>query len=142
MRCVAAAAALAGSLLHVHAAALFVRGAHRGLNSRQRQQINLREGALAPVFASAALLGAYCLVKFFPDFNVQTFFDCYFWLVGSIAVVGAFAVPARRVVSSAREQDFRTFCVNGVLVALLYVPGWHALLLPLHLVRRNSILAP
>jgi minor histocompatibility antigen H13 len=74
-------------------------GAHRGLNARQRQQIDLQQGALAPLAASAALLGAYCLVKFFPNFSLQTFFDCYFWLVGSIAIVGAFAPPARRVVS-------------------------------------------
>ena len=75
-------------------------GAHRGLNARQRQQINLQQGALAPLAASAALLGAYLLVKFFPSFSLQTFFDAYFWLVGSIAIVGAFAPPARRVVSS------------------------------------------
>lgn len=33
-------------------------GAHRGLNSRQRQQISLREGFLAPVAASGELISS------------------------------------------------------------------------------------
>lgn len=83
-------------------------GAHRGLNSKQRQTISIEQvqslspsttpsqnhtttaqtcdrrhpelqGALAPVFASVALFGAYLLIKFLPQLDLQTFFNCYFW---------------------------------------------------------------
>jgi hypothetical protein len=37
------------------------------------------QGALAPVFASVALFGAYLLIKFLPQLDLQTFFNCYFW---------------------------------------------------------------
>ena len=70
-------------------------GAHRGLNSRQRQQINLREGFLAPFAASAAIFGIYLLFKYFPDLSLQGFFDVYFWLIGTLATIGAFSGPAR-----------------------------------------------
>ncbi|KAL4527148.1 hypothetical protein Ndes2437A_g02327 [Nannochloris sp. 'desiccata'] len=72
-------------------------GAHRGLNFKQRQQINLREGFLAPFAASAALGGIYLIFKYFPDLSLQGFFDIYFWLIGTIATIGAFSGPARKV---------------------------------------------
>jgi minor histocompatibility antigen H13 len=72
-------------------------GAHRGLNFKQRQQINLREGVLAPFAASAALGGIYLLFKYFPELSLQGFFDIYFWLIGAIATIGAFSGPARKV---------------------------------------------
>ncbi len=75
-------------------------GAHRGLTTKQRQQISMKEGLLAPVFASTALFGAYLLIKFFPDFNLQTFLNGYFWLLGSIAISGA-AQPVLRKVTGA-----------------------------------------
>ena len=70
-------------------------GAHRGLNAKQRQQINLKEGFLAPIAASVAIFGMYLLLKYFPNFSLQGFFDCYFWLLGSLSFIGAFAGPAR-----------------------------------------------
>lgn len=73
-------------------------GAHRGLNAHHRQQINFKEGLLAPVAASVAIFGAYLLFKYFPDLSLQGFFDAYFWLLGSIATVGAFAGPGRILV--------------------------------------------
>ena len=72
-------------------------GAHRGLNNKQRQQITLKQGALAPVAASVAIFGIYLLLKNFPDLSLQVLFDAYFWLLGSIAAVGAFGSPARAV---------------------------------------------
>ncbi|BDA44066.1 probable minor histocompatibility antigen H13 [Coccomyxa sp. Obi] len=71
-------------------------GAHRGLTNKIRQQISLREGALAPVAASVALFGGYLLIKFFPDLSLQRFLNLYFWLIGSIAIVGNVAPPLRR----------------------------------------------
>jgi hypothetical protein len=59
----------------------------------------MREGLLAPVFASGALFGAYLLIKF-TDFNIQAFLNLYFWLIGSIALSGA-AQPVLRKVSGA-----------------------------------------
>lgn len=70
-------------------------GAHRGLNSKQRQQITLKQGFIAPVAASAAIFGTYLVLKYFPDLSLQGFFDAYFWLIGSIATIGAFAGPGR-----------------------------------------------
>lgn len=58
----------------------------------------LPQGALAPVAASAALFGAYLLVKWLPDLNLQTLFDAYFWLVGAVAVASGIAQPLRRTV--------------------------------------------
>ncbi|KAK9827238.1 hypothetical protein WJX81_001559 [Elliptochloris bilobata] len=82
-------------------------GAHRGLASKARQQISLRQGALAPVAASAALFGAYLLVKWLPDLNLQTLFDAYFWLVGALAVAGGIALPLRRTAGSLGATSLR-----------------------------------
>ena len=72
-------------------------GAHRSLNSRQRQQINLREGFLAPVFASVAIVTVYFIIKLLPDLSLQSFFDAYFWVLACIASYSAFYHPARRL---------------------------------------------
>lgn len=82
-------------------------GAHRGLNSKQRQTISLGQGALAPVFASVALFGAYLLIKYLPQFDLQTFFNCYFWLIGSIAVIGTLAAPLRQLASGFDGNVFK-----------------------------------
>ncbi|EIE25839.1 peptidase A22B, signal peptide peptidase [Coccomyxa subellipsoidea C-169] len=78
-------------------------GAHRGLTNKIRQQITLREGALAPVAASVALFGGYLLIKFFPDLSLQRFLNIYFWLIGSIAIVGNVAPPLRRAAGELGE---------------------------------------
>jgi minor histocompatibility antigen H13 len=49
----------------------------------------LLQGLLAPVLASCSLFGLYLLVKYVPDFSLQTFLDAYFWLLGSVAIFGA-----------------------------------------------------
>lgn len=49
----------------------------------------LLQGLLAPVLASCSLFGLYLLVKYVPDFSLQTFLDAYFWLLGSAAIYGA-----------------------------------------------------
>ena len=41
------------------------------------------------------------MIKYLPDLNLQTAVDCYFWLLASIAVIGAFASPARSLVRPA-----------------------------------------
>ncbi|WIA37495.1 hypothetical protein OEZ86_014409 [Tetradesmus obliquus] len=64
-------------------------GAHRGLTSKSKQQLSVKEGLLAPVLASCSLFGLYLLVKYIPDFSLQTFLDAYFWLLGSVAIYGA-----------------------------------------------------
>lgn len=58
------------------------------------------QGVLAPLAASVALLIGYLLVKFLPDLSIQSLLDGYFWLLGSVAVVGAFAAPAKTLVST------------------------------------------
>ena len=46
-------------------------GAHRSLTTTQRQQLSIKEGALAPVLASVSLFGCYLVVTYLPDFNFQ-----------------------------------------------------------------------
>lgn len=70
------------------------------------------QGALAPFFASGALFGGYLLIKFFPDLNIETFLNAYFWLVGSIAVAGAAASPLRSLVR-ATTIPRRDTCLRG-----------------------------
>ncbi|GIL71574.1 hypothetical protein Vretifemale_2115, partial [Volvox reticuliferus] len=72
-------------------------GAHRGLTTRQRQQISIKEGILAPLLASVSLFGFYLLIKYLPDFNVKAFLNAYFWMLGTFAIGGA-AVPVLRKV--------------------------------------------
>ena len=64
-----------------------------------RQQITLRQGALAPLAASAALFGGFLLIKYLPWINLQTVCNAYFWLIGSAAVTGALSGPLRQAVS-------------------------------------------
>lgn len=54
------------------------------------------------LFRSAvSLFGVYLLLKYLPDFNIQSFLNAYFWLLGSIAMVGAFGPTLRTLVSRA-----------------------------------------
>lgn len=47
------------------------------------------QGILAPILASCSLFGLYLIIKFIPNFSLQTFLDVYFWLLGSLAIYGA-----------------------------------------------------
>ncbi|PSC69300.1 signal peptide peptidase [Micractinium conductrix] len=82
-------------------------GAHRGLNSRVRQTIALREGLLAPVAASVSLFGLYLLLKYIPDLNIQSLLNAYFWLLGSIAMVGAFGPTLQTLGKSVQQPVWR-----------------------------------
>ena len=73
-------------------------GAHRGLNAKQ-QQISLKQGALAPILASVSLFSIYLVIKYMPDLDLQHILDAYFWLLGTVAVAGGLAGPARTLVS-------------------------------------------
>ncbi|KAK9825046.1 hypothetical protein WJX74_003621 [Apatococcus lobatus] len=84
-------------------------GAHRGLTTRlPRQQISIKQGLAAPLFASVALFGGYLLVKNFPALTFQVVLDAYFWLVGSFALAGGLAQPLRRLAGSwgGKDLDF------------------------------------
>lgn len=91
-------------------------GAHRGLNSKQRQQISIKEGVLAPVAASVSLFGLYLVLKFFPDLNIQSFLNAYFWVLGSISMVGAFG-PSLRTLAKSVQQPVWHFTLPGWLQA-------------------------
>ena len=56
------------------------------------------QGALAPLGASAALLGGYLVIKYLPQLSLQLVFNAYFWLLGSIAVAGSAGPPLRLLV--------------------------------------------
>ena len=55
-------------------------GSHRSLTNKQRTNISLKQGVLAPVFASLSILSLYLILKFFPNLNLQTMLDIYFFL--------------------------------------------------------------
>ncbi|KAK9808724.1 hypothetical protein WJX72_002527 [[Myrmecia] bisecta] len=90
-------------------------GAHRGLSTKIRQQITLEQGALAPVAASVALFGGYLLIKFFPDLNLQTLLNAYFWFIGSVAVAGALGAPLRNALGPLGEPSFELHLPEGIL---------------------------
>jgi len=52
----------------------------------------------------------YLIIKLFPNFSLQVFFNLYFWLIGSVAVAGNILPPLRRLVST--------------LLGSLYLPDW------------------
>ena len=79
-------------------------GAHRGLTTNQRQMISLKESALAPILASVSLFVCYLIVKYLPDLSLQTFLNCYFWLLGSIAALGATGPLLRKVAGPLGKQ--------------------------------------
>ena len=127
-------------------------GAHRGLCTKVRQQISIKEvstivvlsacwclsqrlrlcvflqGALAPFAASAALFAGYLLVKFFPQLNVQAFLNAYFWLIGSIAIFGALQSPLRLAVSlAALACQVADICAD-VIRHISCISYWQALI--------------
>lgn len=100
------------------AVATIYMGAHRGLNSKERQAVTLKQGVLAPVFASAALLTFYAITKYFPDLNLQTFLDIYFWLLACFATIGAFRGPMKALGKKSNLQSVMHVNVPGFLGAV------------------------
>jgi hypothetical protein len=49
---------------------------------------------------AVSLFSLYLVLKFLPDLNLQTLLNAYFWLLGSISLVGAFGPILRTLVSS------------------------------------------
>lgn len=67
------------------------------------------QSILAPVLASCSLFGLYLLIKYLPNFSLQTFLDAYFWLLGTVAVSNA----ARPVISKLSSPlNLERFAVN------------------------------
>ncbi|DBA92291.1 hypothetical protein WJX79_003930 [Trebouxia sp. C0005] len=91
-------------------------GAHRGLCTKVRQQISIKEGALAPFAASAALFAGYLVVKFFPNLNLQAFLNLYFWLIGSIAIFGALQSPLRQSAGPLGQTSLHFTVPEGLLL--------------------------
>ncbi|DBB05845.1 hypothetical protein WJX82_011264 [Trebouxia sp. C0006] len=91
-------------------------GAHRGLCTKVRQQISIKEGALAPFAASAALFAGYLVVKFFPNLNLQAFLNLYFWLIGSIAIFGALQSPLRQSAGPLGQTSLQFTVPEGLLL--------------------------
>ena len=56
----------------------------------------------------------YLIIKLFPNLNLQTFFNLYFWLIGSVAVAGNVLPPLRRLVRLCPPLTgiFLGFCSN------------------------------
>jgi minor histocompatibility antigen H13 len=79
-------------------------GAHRGLTTKQRQQMSLKEGALAPLVASAALFGVYLVIRYFPDLDLRTLLSGYFFLLTGGATLSA-AVPTLRTLGGGGGEE-------------------------------------
>ncbi|KAL6744843.1 peptidase A22B, signal peptide peptidase, partial [Haematococcus lacustris] len=47
-------------------------GAHRSLTTKQRQQVSIKEGLLAPLAASVSLFSCYLIVRFLPQLSIST----------------------------------------------------------------------
>eukprot|EP00884_Botryococcus_braunii_P012309 jgi/Botrbrau1/21079/Bobra.0144s0077.1 len=90
-------------------------GAHRGLTMKIRQQISMREGLLAPIFASVSLFAVYQLLQNMSESTLLTFFDAYFWLIGSVAVVGAVALPLRKLGDAVGQRRVTVPVPEGLL---------------------------
>lgn len=89
--------------------------AHRSTTRLNRQQISFKQGALAPVGASAALLGGYVVVKYFPQLSLQVFFNAYFWLLGSVSVAGAFQAPMKKLAQTLGQRNKTLDIPRGLL---------------------------
>ena len=44
------------------------------------------------------LFGLFCLLKYFPNLDIQSLLSAYFWLLGSVSLVGVFAPSLRTLV--------------------------------------------
>jgi minor histocompatibility antigen H13 len=111
-------------------------GAHRALTTKQRQQMSLKEGALAPLVASAALFGVYLVIRFFPTLDLRTVLSAYFFLLTTGATLSA-AVPTLRRLGGggrgegAEEEDNNnnSSATKGLGVASILLPVPEGLLL-------------
>lgn len=60
-------------------------GSHRALTSNQRTNVGLKQGFMAPILASISLMFLYLVVKYLPNLDLQTLFNIYFGLIGTIS---------------------------------------------------------
>jgi minor histocompatibility antigen H13 len=79
-------------------------GAHRGLNSKERAKIDLKNALLAPGLASVSLFGFFLIIKYLPDFSLQTILDVYFFMLATFATLGALSGPLKAVAQKANLQ--------------------------------------
>jgi len=105
-------------------------GAHRGLNSKERAKIDIKNALAAPFLASVSLFGFFLLIKYFPvgieidrravvrpdsltcatrsfvrqDFNLATLLDCYFFLLAAFATLGAASGPLKTIANKTGTQ--------------------------------------
>lgn len=76
----------------------------------------LLQGALAPILASASLFGIYLLLKYFPDFSLQTLLDGYFWLLGTAAITGAARPLMKRLTGPLGTPSLQLDVPDGLLL--------------------------
>jgi minor histocompatibility antigen H13 len=79
-------------------------GAHRGLNSKERARIDIKNALAAPALASVSLFGFFLLIKYFPDFSLQTLLDVYFFMLATFASLGALSGPLKSVANQTNTQ--------------------------------------
>lgn len=79
-------------------------GAHRGLNSKERAKIDIKNALAAPALASISLFGVFLLLKYFPDLSLATLLDCYFFMLATFAILGAASGPLKTIASKTGTQ--------------------------------------
>ncbi|KAK3242001.1 hypothetical protein CYMTET_48281 [Cymbomonas tetramitiformis] len=90
--------ALAGTTIYI--------GSHRSLCMPERKNISLKQGLLAPLLASGALLSVYLVLKYLPEWDLAQFLRAYSWLLGCFAIGGNLQLPLNYVLQATRQLRF------------------------------------
>lgn len=82
-------------------------GSHRSLGTKPTKKLSLREGILFPLFTSLSLFGFYCILRFFPNIDLQAFLSAYFALAGVFAVAGNMVDPVGTLFPKTNSESFQ-----------------------------------
>ncbi|KAH6557643.1 hypothetical protein KP509_1Z102100 [Ceratopteris richardii] len=82
-------------------------GSHRSLQRMPPQKMSLKQGLAVPFMCSFSLFGLYCLLRFYPDIDIQTFISIYLGFAGSLAVASNVAGPVRYILPDKEDFSWR-----------------------------------
>ena len=61
------------------------------------QKMSFQQGLAVPILCSISLFGFYCVLRFFPEVDLKTFFSIYLAFAGSLAVASNLVDPVRYI---------------------------------------------
>lgn len=82
-------------------------GSHRSLQRSPPQKMSFQQGLAVPVMCSVSLFGFYCLLRFFPDLDLRTFFSIYLGFAGSLAVASNLVGPVRYILPDKKSFSWK-----------------------------------